>query len=701
MDEGPPVRDHHSVAALTLQKPASVWLPWAVVGVLVLIYPCTLYLGFGVQGSRQPILQFGWWEAFAPVFAVEFGIVGALIIRRHPQHSVGWLALAGALCTSISVLAGVYAGYSMTHSHELPATWLALWARASLWYPGLALLFVLLPAVFPDGALLSRRWQPIVWAVSAGCAAQLMLASITQAMFGFPRSDGPYPRLGWLLEPLSPLAGVLFLAPLIAVAGSVVFRYRRSNVAIRQQMKWFLATILLQASIWIVAQATTNVAEVARLFDVLVPAALILVPLSIGIGILRHQLYDVDLVISRGLAYAGLVVFITAAYLVVVVGIGLALGTGGRPNLPLSVIAMGLVVLLIQPIRARLDRLANRLVYGVAADPYTVLAELSKTPAAGDVDLALSEIARAVATGMASPRARVRLLMPGGQSRTAAWPAAATGDFGKYFAVTYGGETVGEIDADGAGDRRLTEALTAHTGHALHTLRLSAELDERLLQLEAQAAELTASRTRLVQAEESERRRLERDLHDGVQQDLVVLIAKTRLARNQLVRDPGLAAQTLAELQGSAQHALADLRSLARGIHPAVLGSRGLVEAVRAMAARMPIGVRIDAEQSVGEVRYAPEIEGAAYFVVAEGLANVLKHSGSTQARVTFSATDSCLMVAVADDGRGFDAETVRESGLRGLRDRVEALGGHLDLCSREPGTRLEVSLPATRRSHD
>ncbi|HEY8803363.1 MAG TPA: sensor histidine kinase, partial [Candidatus Dormibacteraeota bacterium] len=340
-------------------------------------------------------------------------------------------------------------------------------------------------------------------------------------------------------------------------------------------------------------------------------------------------------------------------------------------------------------------------VYGAPADPYALLAELSKTPGAGDLDHALGQIAQAVARGLGSRRARVRLLLPGSPARTATWPLGATGVFGPALAVSHHGEVVGEIEVDGSGDQGLTEALTSHAGLALRTLRLSAELDARLAELETQAEELTASRTRLVQAEETERRRLERDLHDGIQQDLVVLIAKARLARNQVARDPTLAGETLAELQGSAQHALEDLRALARGIHPAVLSSRGLVEAVAAMAARMPVGVQVDADSSVNEVRFAPEIEGAAYFVVAEGLANVLKHSGATEATVAIRAEDSWLRVTITDDGRGFEPGAVRESGLRGLRDRVEALGGHVAIDSQGPGTRLKASLPTHGGTRD
>ena len=696
MDERPRMREHQVVIRDLYRRPLPSLVAWILVAVAAILYPLSLYLDHAAGGRLPPLLQFGWWEALGPLLAIEFGIVGALILRRHPGHAVGSLAVIGGFCTLLSVFAGAYAAYSYTHGHLLPADGVAVWLRGWLWYPGLTLLFVLIPALFPDGRLPSQRWRPIVWAVATGIVVQLLLVSLSQLWFGFPQTDGPWPVAAWLFGVLVPLSGVLFLLPLFASAAALAVRFRRSTGVARQQLKWFLAAVCLQAALW----AGSQVTNLSPYLDIIFPLALMAMPLAIGVAILRHRLYDVDIVISRGVVYAGLAAFITVAYLLVVVGIGFVVGTGGRPNLPLSVVAMALVVVLIQPVRGRLQRLANRLVYGVPADPYAVLAQLSRTPAAGDVGDALAQIAQAVAKGMGSRRARVRLLLPGGQARTATWPPDATGNFGQTFAVRDGGETVGEIEVDGSGDHGLTEALTGQAGHALHTLRLSAELDARLAQLEEQAQEVTASRTRLVQAQEAERRRLERDLHDGIQQDLVVLIAKAGLARKQLERDPASAAATLAELQSSAQHAIADLRSLARGIHPAVLSSRGLVEAIDSMAARMPVGVRVDADPTVREARYAPETEGAAYFVVAEALANVLKHSGASEATVTISASDSWLRLAIADDGRGFDPGAVRESGLRGLRDRIEALGGHVEIVSQGSGTRLDASLPALNGSH-
>jgi signal transduction histidine kinase len=683
---------------------AAEWLPWILLGLEVLFLPPIYLLGPAARADLPQLLHFGWWESLVPLLAVELGLVGTLILRRHPRHAVGWLAVAGGFALSLNGFAGAYAGYSLSHSLPLPATWLALWLRGWLWYPALCLPSILLPAVFPDGSLPSRRWRPIVWAVAAGSAMQLALVSLTQALFGFPQADGPFPRLDWLLEPLAPLSGLLLFGGLLAALIALIARFRKSSGAARQQLKWFLLAIALQAALWVASGLTSAATHLSPYqnpyFDVLIPVSLLLLPLTIGVAVLRYRLYDIDLVISRSLAYAGLAVFIAAAYLVVVVGVGLVLGTGGRPNLQLSIVATAVVALVFQPIRTRLERLANRLVYGVPGDPLAILAEIARTPAGGDVEVALGQISQALARGLGSRQVSVRLRLPGGQERTGTWPAVTVGPFGRTFTVAHEGETLGEIEADASGDAALADALVVQAGLAFRTLRLSTDLATKLGELEAQAEELAASRTRLVQAEETERRRLERDLHDGIQQELVVLIAKARLARNQLERDPAIAAETLAELQGSARQALAALRALARGIHPAVLTSRGLVEAIEAMAARSSMNVRVAATPAVREARFAPEIEGAAYFVAAEALANVLKHSGASEATVAVSSDDICLRVVIADNGFGFEPDRVRESGLRGLRDRVEALGGHIGVETGRSGTRLEIALPIGRPLH-
>ena len=696
MDSWPRVR--HDRAVSWPLRPRVGWIAWALAAAAAGIYPPTLYLGLAAPANVPAVLRLGWFGVVAPVVGITYCLVGALIIRRHPRHPVGWLAAAGGFCLSLTLFAGAYAAYSLG-SHQLPgAAWMG-WLRDWLWIPAFQLLFVLLPTVFPDGRLPSRWWSLLAWAGAAGTVTQVAAATRDWSGSG----SAPTLRIATVMNMLHAFSSFLLLAALLAAIAAVAVRYRRSRGEARRQLTWFMAAMVLQGLLWagslVPALAYHLAPYQTPYFEVAIPFALLAMPLTIAVAILRERLYDLDLLLSRGLVYAALAAFITAGYLLIVVGAGLLVGTGGRPNLPLSILSTALVAVLFQPVRARVDRLANRLVYGAPGNPYEALAELSRSTAAGSVEDVLPRVAQAIATGTRSDRARIELLLPAGHSRAATWPAGATGPFAPALSVNHQGEMVGRIEIGGGSDPGLTEALTGQAGLVLRNLRLAAELDERLQEIGAQAAELAASRTRLVTAQETERRRLERDLHDGVQQELVALIAKLRLARNQLARDPVLATGTLAELQAGIERALTDLRQVAHGIHPAVLGSRGLVEAVEAMAGRMPLGVRVEADDRVRGLRYAPEIEGAAYFVVAEGLANVLKHAAAGQATVTIEAENSHLRLEVADDGHGFPAGTA-ESGLRGLRDRVEALGGRLGVSSQAGGTRLEATLPARQRPH-
>jgi signal transduction histidine kinase len=663
------------------------------------LYPATLYLGLSAPPNVPATLQLGWWGAIGSLVGVTYCLVGALILRRHPRHPIGWIASAGGFATSFYLLAGAYAAYSLGR-HLLPAATLAAWLRAWLWFPAFAALYILIPALFPDGRLPSKRWRLLIWMAAVSSFTQIAYVSVDLSQVSNGPSGPPTTPLGMAFA----VGTLLGLVALFGAVGALAVRFRRSRAAQRQQMKWFVTAVALEGLLWAASLPPSVILHVPPYqlpyFEVVIPFALLAMPLAIGVAILRQRLYDIDLVISRGLAYATLAAFITAAYLVVVVGVGLLAGTGGRPNLLLSILATAMVALLFQPVRARVQAFANRLVYGMPANPYEALARLTHSIGTSTVDDALLKIAQAISAGARAERTRVSLLLPGGNSRAVEWPHDVSRSFDHAFPIRHHGELIGQIDVAGSADARSAAALADQAGLALHNMRLSAELADRLEQIETQARELAASRARLVTAQEAERRRLERDLHDGVQQELVALIAKLRLARNQLTRDPQLAAETLTDLQGGIQRALTDLREVAHGIHPAVLSSQGLVEAVETMAGRMPIGVRVQADAHIRSCRYAPEIEGAAYFVVAEGLANVLKHSGAGQAMVVIAAENSHLNLEVSDDGHGFDAREVGDSGLRGLRDRVEALGGTLGIDSRPDGTRLRASLPGRARLH-
>jgi signal transduction histidine kinase len=294
------------------------------------------------------------------------------------------------------------------------------------------------------------------------------------------------------------------------------------------------------------------------------------------------------------------------------------------------------------------------------------------------------------ATGTAT--AAIYLDAAEGRQEVAWWPAGERDVRGLAFPITHQGERLGDLVVGRSelapADARLLADVASQAGLLLRNLRLNTDLEARI-------EELAESRRRIVAAQDAERRRLERDIHDGVQQQVVALMAKLRLARNQAGRHSELAAATLDEVQADAGRLLDELRDLASGIHPVLLTDGGIVAALRARADRLPIKVAINATSDVRDLRYPEAVEAAGYFIACESLANVLKHARASRATVSIEAEDHTLKVSVTDDGRGFDLGAVKPSGLRGLEDRVEALGGRLQVSSRPGhGTTVSASLP-------
>lgn len=252
-----------------------------------------------------------------------------------------------------------------------------------------------------------------------------------------------------------------------------------------------------------------------------------------------------------------------------------------------------------------------------------------------------------------------------------------------------------------ASDRDLREALARQAALAIRNASLAADLAQRIAELDQRSQELAASRARIVQAADAERRRIERDLHDGVQQQIVALMAQLQFARLRLRENPGQADAMLADVQTSVQQTHSQLRELVHGIHPAVLSDRGLLAAVEAAVSRTPVRVGVTADSGVQRLRFAAETEAAAYFLVSEGLTNIMKHAAAAEARVDLRLEESMLRVEVSDTGAGFDTERREYTGLRGLEDRLQALGGSLAVVSAVgDGTRLIGTLPARAAQH-
>jgi signal transduction histidine kinase len=571
-------------------------------------------------------------------------------------------------------------------------------------------------AVFPSGRVERHyeRWLVRLVELTVVGPALLLLSDSTLSLGeSGDRLDVSNPvalgSLEWLKPPAEAMAGLPFFIGFFLF----VTRYVRGDAERRRQMRWLLA-VPLAALLYEPLNALLLSGLESETLDTVGAAAeyvlLALVPLTIMIAILRHRLLDVDLLLRRSLVYGALWVAIAAIYVGVAAAFGIA--AGERLPVALAVLLTVFATLLFQPARQRLERLADRWVFGERLSGYELLARFGATlEETFDPGELCQRLAEAVRRGMRVRWARVLVQRPAG-GRQLLDPQAAVGipreaDVQPAASVpmAHAGEPVGVIEVgpkeDGdltAADHELLATLARQAAIAIRNANLASELSVRLEEISRQAEELTASRARIVQAQDAERRRIERNIHDGVQQELVALIAKLRLARNQLGRDPGIAYGTLAELQDEAGHVLEDLRELARGIHPSVLSDRGLVEAIEARAARLPLHLRVEAAAEARAGRFTPAIEGAAYFAISEALANALKHANATHVDVKVAVEGERLVVEVRDDGAGFEPSDVAGSGLENLRDRMEALGGRLIVASRPGhGTRITARLPARR----
>lgn len=408
----------------------------------------------------------------------------------------------------------------------------------------------------------------------------------------------------------------------------------------------------------------------------------------------------------------GLAGFVTLVYVVVVLGGGVLIGHTDSPHVGLSVLATAVVALAFDPAESRIEALASRVLHRGLPAPYDTLRQFSETVSGSHPAEELpARMAHVLAEGTGAEWAGVWLVVDGKPTLAAAWPPTAEmsatdpgeGDGKHSLPVRYGQELLGVLVVQERHDvplttveRRLFEGLARQAGLVLRGARLRAELVGRLAELEGRAAELRASRQRLVDAQDAERRRLERDIHDGAQQHLVALAVNLRLADSLARSSPDRAALLLAGQEQAAAEAIAVLRRMSRGIYPAVLGDEGPAAALRADFDHSPVPVELT-EVDVG--RYEPGVEAMAYFCGVEAVQNAVKHAGASRIRVALRGGGGALELVVEDDGVGFDPTIGGGSGLANLRDRAESAGGVLAI---EPvtgrGTRVRLTVPVKDR---
>ena len=489
---------------------------------------------------------------------------------------------------------------------------------------------------------------------------------------------------------------------MLLCASAPVVRYRRSESDERHQIKWF-AFAALPAVALLLPGLFVNLPDAGFVPFVVVTGA---VPIAAAIGIFKYRLYDIDVIIDKTLVYGGLAAFITAVYVVVVVVVGAFIGASEV----LALVATAIVAVAFQPMRLRVQGIARRIVYGDLATPYETLStfaeRLSQTFSIDDV---LPSMARILAEGTGASRAEVWLRVGWELRQSASWPPT---DGQRAAPVPlHDGRRVKIVQASRV-EAASRETDVRYQGQLLGALvvtkspyeRFTPEEEKLLADLSSQAglvlsnvaliADLRASRQRLVSAQDQERRKIERNLHDGAQQQLVALAVKMRLIEGMAGKDPHKVVELAHEVVMETSEALESLRELAHGIYPPLLAKHGLAAALESQARKAPIPVSV---RSDGVARYSQDLEAAVYFCCLEALQNVTKYANASHAWVSLHHEAGGMRFEVGDDGDGFDRSAVDfGSGLQGMADRVEALGGTLEVTSTPGrGTSVVGSLPA------
>jgi signal transduction histidine kinase len=696
-------------------EPRAVHLAWGIgLGALALIAGSLVLLVL----DWKAIDSVGTAQLVYFLQAPVVGTLGVMIAVRRPRNPIGWLLLAIATLDAIYLTADFTAMQGLL-SGASPRGWVAwpAWVFNDTGTVG-AILLGFLVLYFPDGQLTGRRWRWVAWLLVVGVikvtASEMIAVAPIQLSPRLPNIANPLAvrALDGMTNGNGPTSGLSLLLILLLVLAAAVVRFRRSRGIERSQLRWFAYTAAASLGLLVLAfglpgPGTGGPSDWAWAAGS--GSLLVIVPATIGLAVMRYGLYDIDVFISRTLVYGSLAVFITAVYVSIAVGIGSLVGSGGKPNLALSILATAIVAIGFQPVRERLQRVANRLVYGQRATPYEVLSEFSgrvaETYAADEV---LPRMARVLQEGTGADSATVWLRGNSELRPAATYPgdprlhkalAMSNGTLPalpgatRAVEVRHQGELLGALSVSKRRgealtpiEQKLVDDLAHQAGLVLKNVGLSADLQARL-------DDLRASRQRLVSAQDVERRRLERNLHDGAQQHLVALKVKLGLAEMLLGRDPAKAAATLEQLKGDADEALETLRDLARGIYPPLLADKGLVVALESQARKATVQVHIDAD---GIGRYPQEIEAALYFCTLEALQNVQKYAAASAVEVRLRADGELIHVDVLDDGRGFDlSAATRGAGLTNMEDRLDALGGNLLLESAPgAGTALHATVP-------
>jgi signal transduction histidine kinase len=635
------------------------------------------------------------------VFILLWAVTGALVVSRQPSNLAGWAFLSIALSMALTLAGQLLVTYgTRIDPGSVPA--LGVWATFGEYGFIAVALVPLLFLLYPDGRPPTPRWRWVGWVLGVGLVlawgAYLLQAGplnnffdqgiLYQNPLGIEGAD--------VLGACVAIGTVMVLVASMASVVALVVRFRRSSGEERQTLRWlaraggvagtlFLVTIL--AALFGSVTGQEGPPAFTALWIATFVALFLGVPGAYLIAIFRYGLWDLDVVIKKTVLYGVLVIAFLAVGAVVVVLAGQSI-VGVSSGTQWALLAAGVLMgLLFVPLRGASARLADRIVYRKRATPYQVLTTFAqRVGGTYTADRVLPRMAEVLASGVGANTARVWLCLGDELVAEASWPdgpppptlvlagdAVPSLDGEEAFDVRFQGEILGALsvrmpvsDPMNASKEHLIRDLAAQAGPVLRNVRLIEDLRD--------------SRRRIVAAQDERAKALERNIHDGAQQQLVALSVKLGLARKLNDGGPGPVNELLEQLQEDSRVALEDLRDLARGIYPPLLADQGLAAALEAQARRSVVPASLEAD---GVGRYPQDVEAAVYFSALEALQNVAKYAGASRATIRLAQTDGVMSFEVADDGVGFDpAATGFGTGLLGMRDRLEAVGGSVTVRS-------------------
>lgn len=662
---------------MTLRRPLVA--PAAVAGATSVLSLATLVGAWhedrGISAFLAGNHATGWLVGFA------FGLVGALVLHHRPTNRLGLVLAAVGLCAATSTAAVEYTAYALdSRPRAVPGGPLAA-AMEVLWLPAFLLLLVALPLLFPNGRLPSPRWRvPAAGAGVSGAVAVAGLATVDAEVSD--ATGGAYRNPLDLPLPDGPQLAVTMVAFVVTIGVGVVavvgilLRLRHAGPTERRQNAWFVAAVVLALS-----------SGLLSLPDAAAFAMNVLAVAAIAIGIVRHQLFDIEVVLSRTLVYAVLTAVALVAYLLAAVSLGVSLDAGVGPALVAAVTA-----LLLAGARHRVQQAVDRLLYGRRSDPLAALASFGDRLAqALDADAVLPAIVDTVRTTLRLPYAAVRLA----DEETAAYASGPAPSDTVEFPLAYAGERVGVLvvgprrgeQALSIEDRLLLEAFARQAGVAAHGVQVTRDLRR--------------SRERVIVAREEERLRIRRDLHDGVGPALAGITLGLETAARRVEQDALAAATLLARLRDECASCVEEIRRIVADLRPPALDQGGLIDALRRHAdvlnasAETPVVLVENESEPLPSLPAAVEV--AAYRIALEAMTNAVRHSGGRTCRVWVSHRDG-LRITVHDDGTG-EAPGAVGLGLASMRERAEELGGWCRVTFRQGhGTRMEAVLPVVAR---